>query len=182
MKHLITPFLTLFFLLISCKKDAFTPNNENNHDFVVLEAFDQQYSLDFTNIHVIDTFYGSKCDTFDVSPVMLSMGIFWGEGSETTIGLFSWEINSLIVCSDGPVFNSGEVYLYKHWGEGEIVDFDYEIIYPSSEMIIDTVSLSNIYGESYSNDDNSVIRFYSATGRPFNLKIKSITVENNAEN
>ena len=187
MKYLLTFALVLGVFLISCEKDIIEPITFNNLTVDTVEAYDgpiAKFPIEDSNsnIRVVDSFLGWGCDTFSTSPTMSAIGIFWGGGQETTVGIFSWEINYLVMCEDGIQVNSNEFYLYKHSGVGQLIDYKYEILEPSSEFYIDTVSLIDVYGVPHSDDDNSVISFYSNTTRPLNVKITSITVENNDMN
>jgi len=187
MKYLLTLALILGVFLISCEKDIIEPISFNNTTIDTMGVYDgpvAEFPIEDSdsNVRVIDTFLGWGCDTFSSSPTMSAIGIFWGGGQETTVGIFAWEINYLVMCEDGIQVNSNEFYLYKHSGIGELIDYEYKILEASSEFYIDTVSLVDVYGIPYSDDDNSVILFHSQTTRPLNVKITSITVQNNDVN
>jgi hypothetical protein len=177
MKYLITLFLTVGLVTTSCKKEIINPTT-NKPIITTLQVDQSPFPLESSNIYLINSFEGYNCDTFTTSPVMVSICVFWEGGDQTTVGVFSWEIDNLTMCPDGILVSSNEVFMYIHSGVGQIIDYSYQTIYPSSEVYVDTVSISYIYGESYSDVDNSVIRFYSLVGRPFKIKITDITIEN----
>jgi len=187
MKYLLTLALVLGVFLISCEKEIIEPIFFNNTTTDTMRVYDgpvAEFPIEYSdsNIRVVDSFLGWGCDTFSSSPTMSAIGIFWGGGQETTVGVFAWEINYLVMCEDGIQVNSDEFYLYKHSGIGQLIDYEYETLDASSEFYIDTVSLVDVYGIPYSEHDNSVIFFHSQTTRPLNVKITSITVQNNDVN
>lgn len=184
MKYLLTLALILGVFLISCEKDIIEPITFNNTTIDTMGVYDgpiAEFPIEDSdsNIHVVNSFLGWGCDTFSSSPIMSAIGISWKGGEVTTVGIFAWEINYLVMCEDGIQVNSNEFYLYKHSGMGKIIEYEYEILEASSEFYIDTVSLVDVYGIPYSDNDNSVIFFRSHTTRPLNVKVTSITVENN---
>ena len=184
MKKLLLTSLILGVLFISCEKELIEPISFNHNPLDTIGVFDgpeAEFPIEDSDstIRVIDTFEGWGCDTFTTSPTMSAIGIFWGGGISTTVGIFAWEINYLVMCEDGIQVNSNEFFLYKHAGVGELIDYQYNVLPASSEFFIDTVSLFDVYGVPYLPGDNSVIRFCSNTTRPLNVEITSITIENN---
>lgn len=181
MKYLITLTIFLGGLFISCEKDLPEPIfiNKTTIDTIrVLDGLETEFPIEDSdsNIHTIDTFSEWGCDTFSLSPLMNTTETLWKGGQKTTVGIFAWEINYLVVCEDGIEVKSSEFFLYKRSGVGELTDYSYDIIDSSSNFSIDTISLSDVYGNPNYNNNKSVLVFCSNTTKPFNIKIRSITL------
>ena len=149
-------------ILLGCSKDIPEPSIKPT-SWQTEHVLEEAGHLDTTAViydWYVKDFLISGCDTFYGEPIMYAVGLNWPDSMWTTLGIFCWQSESMVICEDYIEASATDINVYLHSGPGRIDT----VIWSSNspDLIVDTIWREELYPDyDYDDLEPNVLQFRS---------------------